>query len=121
MDSLSYETAKRLKEKGFPQKLRLGTWACEHGLEKVMQNSCKCWGDMLSYAPPLEELIEACGDKFDNLYQVREEGIGNWWQAYMTKTEFKRQEIPCDYHCDGYSAGDTPSEAVAALWEALKK
>jgi len=53
------------------------------------------------YSPTLEELIEACGEKFDGLYRGGELG---WWatDGEGTKTD-----------------GDTATSAVANLWLAL--
>lgn len=53
------------------------------------------------YVPSLEELIEACGEKFYDL--TKESGF---WFSSST---------------DGFEIGDsTPSEAVARLWIALQ-
>jgi len=81
---MTYELAKRLKEAGYPQK---GTWENHEGLRywstydggasrdkpEPIDGSEANFGFMedLYYIPTLEQLIEACGDKFENLAHVK--------------------------------------------------
>lgn len=55
------------------------------------------------YCPPLAELIEACGDRFGRLYIEK-----TIWTA--------ESKFPATY-----AIADTPEEAVAKLWLALRK
>lgn len=86
----SYETAVKLKEAGFPQKIlgEVPSWIVWH--------------------PTLEELIEACGDKFISLVRYLNPKLG--------------------FYADGGSIdailredGISPEEAVANLWLVLNK
>lgn len=91
---MKYELAKELKDAGFPQVVRRGTQLTpDFGVGAVV------------YAPTLEELIEACGDRYFRLVHTVEN-----WQASVGVEE-------------GYLwyMGATPTEAVARLWLALNK
>lgn len=99
---LSYETAVKLKEAGFPQK---GAGAADF-ITKDIPIGKAYW----LYYPTLSELIEACG----------EDGIFLW----KFKNEWCAKEIDIVYHCfsdnfiDDYfgpQKGSFPEEAVAAL------
>lgn len=95
---LSYQTALKLKEAGFPQK---------HILVNLNgQMMCLCGsrdeGDV--HIPTLEELIEACGEHLFLLH--REIKTKNWAAWGLDK-----------FICDG----NTPSEAVANLYLELYK
>ena len=65
-----------------------------------------------TYAPTLSELIEACGDRFEELNRV----------GHHKKPRWIVSSFPCeecgwkDMHTIG---GETPEEAVAKLWLAL--
>ncbi len=91
--SLSYDTALKLKEAGFPQK----EWGDPNYLGEILME-----GEDTTYSPTLSELIEAI-DVFDALYNTNREPH---WTA-----------------SDGnghVGQGSTPEEAVAALYLALK-
>lgn len=93
---MNYELAKKLEEAGFLVKNRCG---CEQPC--IHQNY-----------PTLSELIEACGDKFDNLTRW----IGS--DTLLSKgwvTNYRDDEVTFD------SFGKTPEEAVANLWLELNK
>jgi len=62
--------------------------------------------DDRAYYPTLEELIEACGEKFENLWKVDKE-----WQASGWIDED---------HLRGFDAS-SPAEAVGRLWLALNE
>ena len=109
---MTYELAKQLKDAGFKQDYILGQWACEHGLDKLMENSCNCYGEMLFYAPSLSELIEACGDC---LSHIKKWG-GYWWAVSHCghpEHEFGGNNLE--------EQGVTPEESVAKLWLELNK
>jgi hypothetical protein len=85
--AMDYELAKQLKEAGYPIKKQLIT---------------RYNRDIA--APTLEELIEACGDRFGALIRH-----GNW----EARSDWSEQDR-------GISAtGSTAIEAVARLWLAL--
>ena len=97
---IDYKLAKELKDAGFPQHQPCGS---------------EC------YIPSLSELIEACGDDFENLVRTDEKNLGVWFRAYMTEDAFDELGIPCVRDCDGFEGGDTPEESVARLWLELNK
>lgn len=98
-----YELAKQLKDAGFPQ----GEGG-EHYLTCASfddDENCRSDGH-IAYASNLSELIEACGDKFEGLFNTLKYPHANKWLA------------------EGYGEkclGSTPEEAVAELWLALNK
>lgn len=113
---LSHKTAKLLKEAGFPQRPFPGeipddayhrygypTYYCEHGNVDCESGPYSCPSSV--FHPSLEELIEACGDRFGVLDHFN----NGRWGAY----------VPRDIGTNGI--GNTPSEAVAALYLELNK
>jgi hypothetical protein len=101
---MDYALAKELKDAGFPRPI---SWHCinkdaAHGHCRADKPDCKI---QLLAVPTLEELIEACGDKFGEL-MLMVGGSGGRWRATSE---------------DGRShpRGHTPTEAVARLWLAL--
>jgi hypothetical protein len=99
---MNYELAKSLKEAGFPQSRGGGYLSCEHGFPEGVHDVC----DTFYYIPTLEELIEACGQRFYTLEYVGK--LGHVWEAHFIQH-------------DDYEIGDTPTEAVARLWLALHR
>lgn len=97
-----YELAKELKDAGFPQEFKLGSWVCEHG-DDSYEKKCQCYGDLLFYSPTLSELIEACGITI-KLWCLKD-GRGG------VQLEGQSLEDVVYY--------STPEEAVARLWLAL--
>lgn len=95
---MDYELAKKLKEAGF----KVG----EHG-----DDARGCFRDVC--VPTLEELIDACGERFEELNRIGHKGKKPRWICTT---------LPCE-ECgwlDSYSVGgDTSEEAVARLWLAL--
>jgi len=96
---MKYETAKKLKEAGFPFRKYEGKeekpnlWDIEYeggSFESL-------------YIPTLSELIEACGEDFRLLCQDGK----NYWSATSLKNYIEH--------------GSTPEEAVANLWLELNK
>jgi hypothetical protein len=97
---ISYETAKQLKDAGFPQFTEL-----------QLKEAEKYRGtnpDYIRY-PTLSELIAECGDYFVNL-----ERLPGMWVTNIGKVTGDDKDT---YQTDG----DTPEEAVASLWLAIKK
>lgn len=104
MSPLSYETAKKLKDSGFPQKVHgKHILPTDEILDYRLSNTV--------YLPTLSELIDACGKDFEALVRREED-----WAAYMIDEAYKGD---CVSDCCGYSTGPTPEEAVANLWLAL--
>jgi len=97
---MKYELALKLKEAGFPLKC--------HSPNKDDLN----FGLVVDYTkdpskimyPLLDELIEACGDKFEELVRLHEGAEFEWYAGYDDLLEPDR------------SYGTTPEEAVANLW-----
>lgn len=119
MDSLSYETAKELKEAGFPtfsspSKAKMnGLWDYYEELrEKGKESKINMRRYERVVLPTLSELIEECGDKFEMLYRnVDDNGKTiKWCCAHI---DLARDE--------GVFCGKTPSEAVSRLWMKINK
>jgi hypothetical protein len=100
---MDYALAKQLKDAGFPQK-EDGTQLFAYGVNLGM--SQKQMTAKSAYRPTLEELIEACGDKFEVLNRDDD----GWYCNNIV--------LPEHAHEPFYS-GSTPIEAVARLWLAL--
>lgn len=115
MIMLNYELAKRLKEAGFPWKKKffIEGEVCDcvfmAGEEKVHSLINKC-----GYRPTLEELIEACGEKFKRLERVD----GGQWFAYTFDLNHEHLD---SFQGNNFQIGNTPGEAVANLWLELNK
>jgi len=106
-DTLSYETAKRLKEAGFPKE----TFQLLDGKTGV--------DDPKHYTaigePTLSELIEQCGDSFAALLNVSGSKVGF---VACEPGDFSNGPFIL---LDLTRAKKTPSEAVAALYLALNE
>lgn len=122
---MTYELAKQLKEAGFPQ----GGWenpllfywstydggASEQKPELIGAHECNFgFMEKLWAAPTLEELIEACGEKFGALYKSHDKKLP--WGASDQNVELDSWELWRGLHINGA----TPTEAVANLWLALQ-
>lgn len=133
---MTYETAKLLKEKGFPQTNSGGS--IDGGICNPSDyRYCICKGETHFSIPTLEELIEACRKYWPD-YQGRD-----WIKDNPLTLKFEpyRNEWECGYEhfnetSDGgmdsvawvswgysvpFGSGKTPSEAVAKMWLELKK
>lgn len=100
---LSYETALKLKDAGFPQGIKgyyydyLGNEIEPHWSDLVLETYI--------YVPTLSELIEACGNDFYSL--IRGQG-----GTFAT----------CDINGNVNALSNlSPEEAVASLWLAINK
>ena len=108
---MNYELAKQLKDAGFRQtgdnESRYG------GLKKAYAPIDENYtSDLNAYVPTLEELIEACGERFNSMGgDVRTK---EWWAAERPEGLFV-ETFPL--RC----TGSTPTEAVAYLYLALNK
>ncbi len=108
---MNYKLAKQLKDAGFPL---IELYKVQVGFrDKIIDI-----GDRKYLIPTLEELIDACRDKFEELYQDRE--IKGKYKNYWLAGGFgKRIECPkCHtWKIENVSGiGKTPKIAVAKLW-----
>lgn len=94
---MKYELAVKLKNAGFPQeKCSIKAMTMEDGLH-------------LGF-PTLSELIEACGNDFGNLVKIEDPNCPWKWEAWLPSFHLLRAKV---------CKGDTPEEAVAALYLSL--
>ena len=102
---MNYELALALKNAGFPQE--------GNGISYDVLTSAGVYEDNVFrenvYYPTLEELIEACGDKFAELSRGNSQVDAPW-----TASGFPIK-------LGNAGQGKTPLEAVAHLWLALNK
>lgn len=102
---MKYETAKKLKDAGFPQ-----SGDGDFCLGSIEEDQGGITTTNSVYIPTLEELIDACGEEFWNLtYSRKEKG----WSAESFEAATAT--------ISGTIFLDTPSEAVANLYLALNK
>jgi hypothetical protein len=103
---MNYELAKRLKEAGFPQEQRDGTF-----LRRPWDSTAKGSDD--PYSPTLEELIESCPKNVGKAtFVLGSANQGQEWVAcYFDFATNRGSEFN--------ESGSTPVEAVARLWLAL--
>ncbi len=96
---MNYKLAKQLKNAGFPQKEGLGGYIFEDGHISIFSG-------FASHAinPTLEDLIDACEDRFHGLIHLPEE-----WLALSNDV------VPME------RLGSTAKIAIARLWLALNK
>ena len=88
---MTYETAKKLKDAGYEM---------DYNLDSFSEYDKKtAYIDI-----PLNELIEACGEGFNNLTKGSDIG---WMCNYQTDGWWETEDCP---------EGDTPEEAVASLF-----
>lgn len=98
---MQYEIAKELTNKGIVQEIEKkqialkGTWTQISLVNEPLDRA---------YFPTLSELIEACGERFGALTQIR---IGEWTID--------------DNNASNNLKGSTPEEVVALLWLSLNK
>lgn len=103
--NLSYKTAKRLKDEGFPQMVQRNKYILSSGEVLDWQHSHSV------YMPTLSELIEMCMD-FYYPCQFNMGGMNTWW-AIVRGEGNQKAIVPVQ-------TGSTPEEAVAELWLTLK-
>lgn len=102
---MTYELAKKLKDSGFPIKLKLrDSW---HGEIIYFGGDVNEEGVRLHFtAPTLSELIEACGKDFYSISRINDEPTF---------------ECASRGSLEIYKFGKTPEEAVANLWLEINK
>ena len=105
---MTYETAKKLKDAGFPQTDHIlddGTCSfCVRCSYADAYTQTESIGGIAELCLPLSELIEACGEGFNNLTKGSDIG---WMCNYQTDGWWETEDCP---------EGDTPEEAVASLF-----
>jgi len=97
---MNYDTAKKLKEAGFPKK----TWLVL-GPDRYR-----------FHMPTLSELIEACGQCLSHIKRLRVNDADYWWAVSHCghpEHEWSGNNLE--------ECGETPEEAVANLWLALNR
>ena len=114
---LTFETCMKLKSAGFPQKkdtnldvtvdywLKEGRFGFIWAKDDLPLEGCRI--------PTLSELIEECGDGFENLYQYR---ATSKWACSVVESCLGCNPEGWD---EQGTIGDTPEEAVANLYLAL--
>lgn len=101
---MEYLLAKELKDAGFPQNIDIGGKNYDqYGQLWVASLQARPLPPQDTYVPTLSELIEACAPSSD--FILRSDLLTVAWYATRNNTEGR---------------GDTPEEAVARLWLALK-
>lgn len=110
-----YTLAKELKDAGFKQEGNgIYDCACENGwsLGEVDPKTDELYKECPkgeAYIPTLEELIEACGDSFDDLHAVKDRGVILGWAAHATDSRSS----------EWFAKAKHKKETVARLWLAL--
>ena len=94
---MQYELAKKLKDEGFPMDYELDNFT------EYDKKTANIW-------IPLDELIEACGDKFDALGKCKDDGVSGIVDGWIAVDEDNKR-----------TWGATKEEAVANLWLAINK
>jgi len=101
---MNYELCKKLKDAGFNFD-EVDCQVCDNGRERC---DCEEEGSLETlFAPTLSELIEACGDNFETLYNREDSDDSIIWFARSWN--------------DKIADGNTHEEAVANLWLELNK
>ncbi len=119
---ITFELAKQLKDTGLPQDLNDSFYDSNNGYVGIKSGregytddaeltlyDDSFWrgGDATVSIPTLNELIEACGERFWRL-----EKFGDIWQC---------SAFTDDKESSTHMNGSTPEEAVARLWLELNK
>jgi hypothetical protein len=112
---MNYEIAIELKAAGFPN---IKDLQHRQGREFIPSDGSVpvySLGDAADvedwFVPTLEELIEACGQRFQDLCLLGEAGQFQWYCSITKESDGE--------HMRHY--GTTPTEAVSRLWLALNK
>ncbi|MCP3684593.1 MAG: hypothetical protein GY861_18150 [bacterium] len=124
---MNYELAKKLKDAGFPQEIKAGehyyTFEGHPRLGVPYQNAENTsfiditdeMGKLIDYVkiPTLSELIDACGDGFEELTNTKQV-FGNINPDEEWYARGKPKKV-------SFGFGKTRKEAVAKLWLKLNK
>jgi len=111
MNNISYELALELKNAGFPQG-RDESYICEFN-DETKEEDC-------AYTPPLEELIEACGDihMYCSEHTKRVTSIS---PLDVMKPYDGRGGENYNKYWQNFEEADTLEEALAKLWLKFNK
>lgn len=126
---MNYELAKQLKDAGFPQNPNGMGYSgfeprgeiCdlpedEHN-KKCNDWDCKNTYNPDVYPPLLSEIIEACGDNFEELIKGDMGSEARWYVIGNNFGKFQGNKNTSEIDVNG----STPEEAVAKLWLELNK
>lgn len=103
---MEYKLAKQLKDAGFPQFNGDGSLKGNYQFPDGVTLADKNMGEKAVFFPTLSELIEACGDDFDDLRRHVDNGVVSWSAR--------------EWEMGGrYGEGSTAEEATAKLYLAL--
>jgi len=120
---IDYKLAKELKDNGFPQKCGFLQYHYNNNKEMSFVGILPIseWKDLRNYkmdlpndcvkCPTLSELIEACGEEFENLTKTI---LG--WECNVNYLSDDNEEWT---NCE--TEGKTPEEAVSKLWLELNQ
>lgn len=113
---MNYETAKKLKDAGFPQKTGSPSLVFTGFDSEPI--------DITVYYPTLSELKEACGDEFRSLLRQHNPDLkeNNTWFKADSNHEEQSTQAYASFEDKQYTSrkGLTPEEAVANLYLAIK-
>lgn len=119
---MNYELAKELKDAGYPlKKGTRETWSGDQSIFFLDGETIA--GHKVHYIrPTLEELIEACGDKFGGVIRGgKQKSDGARFTAFEDAMEVLQDDSIADEDEVPHGEGATPAEAVAKLWLTLNK
>ena len=104
MNFVTYETALRLKEAGFPQpeKERLQIWYNDKGVPSIILNIFLARPDLCVFAPTADDILRELGENYTLCYSMSDNG--KEWFCDNTKHEY-------EIHSD-----ENPAEACALAW-----
>ena len=103
---MNYELVKKLKDAGFPRKDWHACGSCGEGYGGGK--------DEITGEITLSELIKACGKDFTQIFHCQEDECQGEWVAYSRPNDKRHEWL------NGHGV-ETPEEAVANLWLALKE
>ena len=123
---MDYELAKQLKDAGFPQRARglHYTQSVGHPQPFLAEGSLfmakEGWQYSDTYVPSLEELIDACHDRFGGVIRGGEQKAdGNRFTAFQDAITVLADKNIAEDNEVPHAEGATPIEAVARLFLAL--
>jgi len=113
---VDYKLSKELKEAGYPQEGD-GYAVFESG-GKPMKAHLIGVPDVVAYAPTLSELIDSCGENFQQLYKKHGDYVASTEELGHSAEQRNNPSLGYTW-IEGY--GKSPKEAVAKLWLELNR
>lgn len=109
---LDYKTCKALKDAGFPQEFKASNYYYTAPGVSIAPEFKTIDTEKMVKAPTLEELIDACGNRFHNLVLI---STDVWYAENLP--------MDCGSAPEGFIMGEgkTPESAVANLYLKLKE